>query len=107
MSLHQLELPFDRTRWASVEEQLAAIKQLCRGLERVKVQYDPANRTWYAEAPINVRTTALGATPDEAINKLWRMLTDDEVTITYPHKEDRKVKWDGQRWVDLGMSEII
>jgi hypothetical protein len=34
------------------------------------VQYDSVNAVWCAEAPVNGKTIVVGATPDEAINKL-------------------------------------
>ena len=95
MSLDDLH----RLRYSSCEERLAAIKQLCQGLEQVKVQYDSVNIVWCAEAPVNGKTVVTGATPDDAINKLWDLLIRSIVTITYPHREDQQFKWDGQRWV--------
>lgn len=99
MSLSQSDQPFDRLRYSSIEERLAAIKQLCRGLEAVKVQYDSVSAVWDAFAPVNGKTHTQGKTPDEAVDKLWDMLTQSIVTLSYPDKEDQQFKWDGQRWV--------
>ena len=99
MSSQQSEQDFDRLRFSSIEERLAAIKQLCRGLEAVRVQWDSMSSEWIAEAPVNGKTTTTGASPDEAIDKLWEILSKSIVTLTYPDREDQQFKWDGQRWV--------
>lgn len=90
-----------RLRYSSCEERLAAIKQLCQGLEGVKVQFDPFTNMWKAEAPIEGMIYN-GDTPDKAIDGLWELMIKDTITLEYPHKETRYVKWDGQRWVDVG-----
>lgn len=99
MSSSQYDQPFDRQRYSSIEERLAAIKQLCRGLEGVRVQWDSMSSEWCAEAPVDGKTVTTGATPDEAVDNLWDLLTKSIVTLSYPHKEDQQFKWDGQRWV--------
>ncbi len=102
---------YERQRFSSTEERLASIKQLCKGHGELSVRVDHDTNLWKAEAPVrmednlNVSTVGVGLTPDIAINDLWSKLTIGKVKIAYPNKQIQYYKWDGARWVDLGMTE--
>lgn len=99
----------DRERYSSIEERLSSIKQVCKGYGEVLVRFDYENGVWRAFAPIQVKELdspnciGLGTTPEIAINKLWELLTQNTIKISYPNQQDRFLKWDGMRWFDLGV----
>lgn len=89
------------------EQRLASIKQLCRGYGDVSLRQDPITQIWKIEAPVetidNVAAIGSGLLPSCAVDNLWNLLASSVVKIPYPNRESRYFKWDGIRWVDLGM----